>query len=121
MIYIVLENNVVTNRIVADENTDIADNWILYDELLHGTVNAGYLYDGLAFTAPPPDPVAEGIQVRHQRDALLSQSDIYVYPDRWARMTAEQQIAWGNYRQALRDIPLQSGFPFNIVWPQIPE
>lgn len=27
---------------------------------------------------------------------------------------------WKAYRQALRDIPLQKGFPFNITWPQLP-
>ena len=28
--------------------------------------------------------------------------------------------AWRDYRQALRDIPAQSGFPFNVVWPSVP-
>ncbi len=28
--------------------------------------------------------------------------------------------AWKTYRQALRDIPSQEGFPFNITWPQRP-
>jgi hypothetical protein len=28
--------------------------------------------------------------------------------------------AWGVYRQALRDVPQQEGFPFNVVWPEAP-
>jgi hypothetical protein len=28
---------------------------------------------------------------------------------------------WANYRQALRDIPSQSGFPNTITWPTEPE
>ena len=28
--------------------------------------------------------------------------------------------AWAVYRQSLRDLPNQEGFPFNIVWPEIP-
>jgi hypothetical protein len=28
--------------------------------------------------------------------------------------------AWKDYRQALRDIPSQEGFPFNVVWPTLP-
>lgn len=28
--------------------------------------------------------------------------------------------AWATYRQALRDIPLQEGFPFNVTWPVAP-
>ena len=27
---------------------------------------------------------------------------------------------WAVYRQALRDLPEQEGFPFNIVWPEAP-
>ena len=29
--------------------------------------------------------------------------------------------AWSTYRQALRDIPAQSGFPFDVVFPDKPE
>lgn len=29
-------------------------------------------------------------------------------------------LAWRQYRQALRDIPLQPSFPFNVVWPVEP-
>lgn len=39
---------------------------------------------------------------------------------RWAALTAEQQQAWADYRQALLDIPQQSGFPHNVVWPTKP-
>lgn len=28
---------------------------------------------------------------------------------------------WAAYRQALRDLPEQAGFPFNIVWPEAPD
>jgi len=28
--------------------------------------------------------------------------------------------AWGAYRQALRDVPSQAGFPWEIVWPEEP-
>jgi len=27
---------------------------------------------------------------------------------------------WQTYRQALRDLPEQEGFPQEVVWPQIP-
>lgn len=29
--------------------------------------------------------------------------------------------AWGVYRQALRDLPEQDGFPFDVRWPERPE
>ena len=28
---------------------------------------------------------------------------------------------WAVYRQALRDIPQQDGFPFDVVWPDLPD
>ena len=28
---------------------------------------------------------------------------------------------WAVYRQALRDIPQQDGFPFNVAWPNSPD
>lgn len=35
-------------------------------------------------------------------------------------ITRGQRADWMAFRQALRDIPLQSGFPTNIVWPTEP-
>jgi len=40
---------------------------------------------------------------------------------RWSALTDEQRQAWSDYRQALLDIPQQSGFPHNVVWPTKPE
>ena len=52
--------------------------------------------------------------VRSQRDSLLQQSDVYALTD---RITDE----WTAYRQALRDIPSQAGFPASVTWPTKPE
>jgi len=54
-------------------------------------------------------------QARTQRDALLSQSDWTQVPD-----APVDQAAWAEYRQALRDLPQQAGFPTEITWPQKP-
>lgn len=51
---------------------------------------------------------------RYNRDQLLKETDFWAVGDRI--MTAEQTA----YRQALRDVPAQSGFPDNIVWPTKP-
>jgi len=55
-------------------------------------------------------------EVRTQRDALLSQSDWTQVPD-----APVDQQAWAEYRQALRDLPQQAGFPTEITWPVKPE
>ena len=53
------------------------------------------------------------IKPRIKRDTLLSESDIHALAD---RITDE----WRTYRQALRDVPSQAGFPDNITWPTKP-
>ena len=52
-------------------------------------------------------------QVRVQRDELLASSDSMALADRITD-------SWRTYRQALRDVPAQTGFPANITWPTEP-
>jgi len=67
---------------------------------------------------PDPGPSEEQLaaQARSQRDALLSQSDWTQVPD-----APVDQAAWAEYRQALRDVPQQAGFPDDVTWPTKPE
>jgi hypothetical protein len=53
---------------------------------------------------------------RQKRNQLLAKCD-------WTQLSdvkAETSIGWVSYRQALRDVPGQVGFPWNITWPNIP-
>ena len=54
------------------------------------------------------------LRVRQNRDALLIETDWMALSD--VTMSSEMTT----YRQALRDVPSQSGFPFNITWPTKP-
>ena len=84
------------------------------------------LKDGvrLALTQPEIDALPTAAQVaielataaRTMRNALLTQSD-------WTQVADApvDQAAWATYRQALRDITIQAGFPENIDWPVAPE
>ena len=53
-------------------------------------------------------------EVREERDALLAETDWWASSD--LTMTAEQTA----YRQALRDVPSQEGFPESVSWPTKP-
>lgn len=55
-----------------------------------------------------------------RRNLILEESDKYVFPDRWYTYSEETRQLWSNYRQSLRDIPLQEGFPFDVTWPLSP-
>ena len=52
---------------------------------------------------------------RFRRDAFLQETDVWALSDR--TMTAAQT----QYRQDLRDITDQAGFPTDITWPTKPE
>ena len=67
-------------------------------------------FDQIVFSPPATEH-----QVRSQRDQLIAETDVWALSDR--TMTAEQTA----YRQALRDITDQAGFPTDITWPTKPE
>ena len=55
-------------------------------------------------------------EVKNKRKHLLDISDWTQVPD-----APVDQASWQVYRQALRDITEQEGFPLNIIWPQPPQ
>ena len=58
------------------------------------------------------------LDVRLERNKLLSNTDHLIQSDYPISDEKKQEIKV--YRQALRDIPQQDGFPDNIVWPDKP-
>lgn len=57
--------------------------------------------------------------IRAERNMLLTQCDWTQLDDTPLSNTAK--ASWAAYRQALRDISSQSGFPWNVQWPSKPE
>ena len=108
MKYAIIENGIVTN--IAAANAPLADNWIATE-----SARIGDEYKDGQFTAPPPNTELEAAEVRAQRNSLLSASD-------WTQL-ADAPVdvqAWATYRQALRDMPDQEGFPWSVEWPEKP-
>ena len=61
-------------------------------------------------------------RVRAERNKLLDEADvIYCNADKWELMDEPTKTAWRDYKDQLREIPDQAGFPFNVDWPQAPE
>jgi hypothetical protein len=58
----------------------------------------------------------EASAVRNQRNGLLAECD-------WTQLSDAQvdAAAWATYRQALRDITKQAGFPWSVLWPSRPD
>lgn len=53
--------------------------------------------------------------IRSERNQLLTEADWTQFRD-----APVDQDAWATYRQCLRDIPQQEGFPWNVTWPEKP-
>lgn len=56
--------------------------------------------------------------IRAERNIKLSECDWTQLND--TPLDNPSKVAWTTYRQALRDIPTQSGFPHNVIWPVKP-
>lgn len=67
-------------------------------------------------SSPPKRPEHAQAEVRSERNRLLSESDWTQGKD----IPDAVSTAWASYRQALRDVPQQAGFPQNVVWPVKP-
>jgi hypothetical protein len=97
--------------------------------------NDGYKYEAKTLRQPDGSWAQELLQVpisgaeyqtnfanvvramKDGRNAMLRDCDWTQAAD----VNLPNKAAWATYRQALRDVPNQPGFPFNVVWPTIPE
>ena len=101
-------NGVIINTIVVD-SLNVFPN--LIDASVGGSI--GDTWNGAAIVKKPRDVEAEKVSVRNQRDLLLAESD-------WTQCADISQATkdkWAPYRKALRDVPQQAGFPFDVIWP----
>lgn len=69
------------------------------------------------------DEIAErvsgkSIEVRYERDRLLAETDWVVVKSLESGFQIPTE--WQTYRQGLRDIPEQNGFPFSVMFPTKP-
>jgi hypothetical protein len=82
-------------------------------------IENGVVFDVIVEAKTQDELDAENTQkaneVRYRRNALLTQSD-------WTQLADApvDNLAWAVYRQSLRDITLQAGFPFTVDFPVAP-
>jgi hypothetical protein len=85
---------------------------------------APYFEDGWVYTVAVVDKtqddlaqeeMAQAAAVRAERNQRLAACD-------WTQLADApvSSFQWANYRQALRDVPSQVGFPWTVVWPTPP-
>lgn len=68
-----------------------------------------------------PEPTDEEIaeQVRLERNRRIAETDYYLMPDYPSNPQNLEELKV--YRQALRDVPKQEGFPRDVRWPDVPK
>jgi len=60
----------------------------------------------------------KALKQRGERNARLTKTDWTQFND--SPLSTNDKNAWAEYRSDLRDVPEQSGFPWDIVWPEEP-
>lgn len=93
-----------------------------YTKYVLGPVFIDQVVDGVTKTATEQEAEYKAMKdaeqaksVRQSRDAKLAECD-------WTQVADSpvDKAAWATYRQALRDLTTQSGFPWTIEWPTQP-
>jgi hypothetical protein len=109
---------------IAEQGYYVISVWKDHDLTTEKLVPAApHLHDGMCCTVDVAPLTAEELQsrldtqwqaIRHQRNQLLKDTD-------WTQLadTTVDKTVWAAYRQALRDITLQTD-PYRIEWPVIP-
>lgn len=111
--FAVIKDGLVDNIVVADDDYAASQGWT---PLPHG-VGPGWEYKDGQFIAPVRPTAELAADARLLRDQLLASTDWTQMPD----VPQATKDKWASYRQALRDVPQQAGFPDNIQWPVKPE
>lgn len=95
-----------TQKIVKNDTPTLKDGiWVLDKTVVSKTT------EELA-----EDTEVESGKVRNKRNSALTATD-------WTQLADASELtknAWKEYRQKLRDLPDQQGFPWNVEWPSYP-
>ena len=94
----------------------------IYDRETHTDTSKAYM-TALGMSAEAQESVLNQLAyethtracaIRAERDKRIAATDFYLLPD-----APTQPDSITAYRQALRDVPQQSGFPWVVEWPEL--
>ena len=107
----------------ADGVEQLDGKW--FTKYILGPIFIDQVVDGVTTTAAEQEvaykaskDAEQAKSVRQNRDTKLAECDWRVI--KAAETATTLDAAWATYRQALRDVTAQSGFPWTITWPDAP-
>lgn len=91
---------------------------IVPDSVWEERLTKNFKYENNSFVEYEPTYEFTANEILIRRNKLLANSD-------WTQMSDvsipnDVRMKWAEYRQALRDISDQPGFPNNVIWPEKP-
>lgn len=123
-IYKPLEEDFILGKFGSKSPNDSPNTFSKYSDLAQWCnsnnamiVDRGDYYEAVPVPEPTNGELARN--VRSIRDAKLSETDYLVVPD--YPISEERLAEVKTYRQALRDIPEQTKFPKDVIWPDVPK
>ena len=118
---VIIANLQADSDSLADLNTPTGHQWIKQksdsetQRVVDGSIVSKTSTDLAAATL-----LTDTYNAESKRLELLAKSDYVQTVDFNAKLSDSVRTNWQNYRQALRDIPDQAGYPSSITWPTKP-
>jgi len=93
-----------------------------YTKYVLGPVFADTTVDGVTTTAAEHEAAYKAIKDAEQASVVRQTRSDKLADCDWTQVADApvDKAVWATYRQALRDITTQDGFPWNVTWPDAP-
>ena len=93
-----------------------------YTKYVLGPVFADTTVDGVTTTAAEHEAAYKAVKDAEQASAVRKSRGDKLAESDWTQVADApvDKAVWATYRQALRDITTQEGFPWSVTWPDAP-
>jgi hypothetical protein len=98
----------------------ISGNW--YTKYILGPVFTDSTVDGVTTTAAEAEAAYKATKDAEQSASIRTSRNDKLASCDWTQLadSTADKPTWATYRQSLRDVTAQDGFPWNVTWPEAP-
>ena len=93
-----------------------------FTKYILGPIFTDTIQDGVTTTAAENEAAYKAMKDAEQSASVRTSRNDKLAACDWTQIadsTADKTV-WATYRQALRDVTAQDGFPWNVTWPEAP-